>query len=131
MASQSQRRYNRGSARKPIWSYTWHSSLGNRRGIDSARVRLLRWSLSLKLNKEVMIISVGLNQKPTDMAYRTSRIAPLGYTICWSGMRLDRSMRSIRSIHGGSCLRKKIDPAVFTLDNRLTISRGERWGHNL
>ena len=37
----------------------------------------------------------------------------------------------IRSILGGSCLQKRIDPDIVSLDNRLTISQGERWGHNL
>ena len=46
MASQSRWCSNRGSTGKPICSNTWHSSLGNRRGMDSARVRFLRWTLS-------------------------------------------------------------------------------------
>ena len=99
--------------------------------MDSARVRFLRWNLSSKWNKEVMISSAGLNQKPLDMRYRASIIAPLRCTICWSGKRLDRNIWSIRSILGGSCLRKRIDPVVASLDNRRTSSRGEGWGHSL
>ena len=45
--------------------------------MDSARVRFLRWTLFSKWNKEVMISLAGLNQKPSDMRYRASRIAPL------------------------------------------------------
>ena len=68
---------------------------------------------------------VGLNQKPLDMQYRASRIAPLQYTICWSGKRLNLNIWSIRSILGGSCLRKSIDPAVISPDNMQTISLGK------
>ena len=75
-----------------------------------------------------MISLVGLNQKPSDMRYRAFRIAPLHFTIFWIGKRLDRSIWSIRSILGGSCLRERIDFAVESLDNRRTISRGEGWG---
>ena len=131
MALQSRRRSNRGSTGKPICSNTWHSSLGNRRGMDSARVRFLWWTLSSKWNKEVMKSSVGLNQKPSDMRYRASRIAHLRCTICWNGKRLDCSIWSIRSILEGSCLRKRIYPVVASLENRRTISRGEGWGHSL
>ena len=99
--------------------------------MDSAQVRFLRWTLSSKWNKEVMKRSTGLKKKPSNMRYRASRIAPLCCTICWSGKRLDCSIWSIRSIIGGSCVRKRIDPAVESLDNRRTISRGEGWGHSL
>ena len=116
---------------KPICSNTWNSSLGNRRGVDSARVRFLRWTLSSKWNKEVMKSSARLNQKPSDMRYRASRIAPLCCMICWSGNRLDRKIWSIRSILGGSCLRKRIDSSDESLDNMRTISRDEGWGHSL
>ena len=93
--------------------------------MDSARVRLLRWTLSSKWNKEVMKSLTGLNQKPSDMRYRASRIAHLHCTICWSGKRLDRSIWLIRSILEESYLCKRIDPVVESLDNRRTISRGE------
>ena len=131
MASQCWQRSNRGSAGKPICSNTWHSSLENRRGNDSAWVRFLRWTLSSKWNKDVMKRSARLNQKPSDMRYRASRIALLCCTVCWSGKRLDRSIWSIRSIFGGSCLRKSIDPTVMSLDNLRTISLGKGWGHSL
>ena len=131
MASQSRRRSNRGSTVKPICSNTWHSSLENRRGVDSTRVRFLWWTLSSKWNKEVMKISVGLNKKPSDMRYRASRIAHLRCTICWSGNRLDCSIWSIRSILEGRCLRKRIDLTDASLDNTRTISRGKGWGHGL
>ena len=58
-------------------------------------------------------------------------MAPLLYIRCWSVNRLDRSTWSIRSILGGSCLLNRMDPAVVSLDNRRTISRGEGWGHCL
>ena len=77
LTSQYWRHSNLGSAGKPICSNTWHSSLGNRRGMDSARVRFLQWTLSSKWNKEVMKSSAGLNQKPSDMRYRAFRIAHL------------------------------------------------------
>ena len=131
MVSQSRRRSNRGSVRKPICSNTWHSSLGNRRGMNSAWVRFLRWTLSSKWNKEVMKSSAGLNKKSSDIQYRASRIAPLRCTICWSGKRYDHNIWSIRSILRGSCLQKRIDPAVASLDNMRTISRGKGWGHSL
>ena len=100
--------------------------------MDSARVRFLRWTLSSKWNKEVMISSAGLNQKPSDMKYRASIIiANLRCMICWSGKRLDCSMWLIRSILGGSYLWKRINPVVVSQDNKLTISRGEGWGHSL
>ena len=63
--------------RKPICSNTWHKSLGNRREVDSARVRFLRRTLYSKGNKEVIMSSAVLNQKPSEMRYRASRIAPL------------------------------------------------------
>ena len=75
--------------------------------------------------------STGLNQKPSDMRYRASRIAHLLCTRCWSGNRLDRSMWSIRRILEGSCLRNKMDLAVTSLDNNRTISSGEGYGHCL
>ena len=131
MASQCWRRSNRGLVGKPICSNTWHSSLRNRRGNDSARVKFLRLTLSSKWNKDVMKSLAGLNQKPLYMRYRASRIAHLRCTVCWSGKRLDRSIWSIRSIFGGSCLRKSIDPAVMSLDNMRTISLGKGWGHSL
>ena len=131
MASQSWWRSNRGSTGKPKCSNTWHSSLRNIRGMDSARVRFLRWNLFSKWNKEVMKSSARLNKKPSDMQYKALRIAHLCCTICWSGKRLDRRIWSIRTILGGSCLLKMIDPAVASLDNRRTISRGEGWGHSL
>ena len=131
MASQCWRRSNRGSAGKPICSNIWHSSLGNRRGNDSTRVRFLRWTLSSKWNKNVMKNSAGLNQKPSDMRYRASRIAHLLCTVCLSGKKLDRSIWSIRSILGGSYLQKSIDSTVTSLDNMQTISLGKRWGHSL
>ena len=86
--------------------------------MDSALVRLLRWTLSSKWNKEVIISSTGLNQKPSDMRYRASRIAHLHYMICLSGKRLNHSIFSIMSILRGSYLLKRIDPAVVSLDNR-------------
>ena len=121
----------RGSTGKPICSNTWHSSLENRRGNNSTRVRFLRWTVSSNWNKDVMKILAGLNQKPSDMRYRASRIASLHWMVCWRGKRLDRSIWSIRSILGGSCLRKSIDPAITSLDNMRTISLGKGWGHNL
>ena len=51
LASESRRRSNLGSSGKPICSSTWHRSLENKRGVDSARGRLLRWTLSSKWNK--------------------------------------------------------------------------------
>ena len=50
--------------------------------------------LSSKWNKEAMKSSAGLNQKPSDMRYRASIISYPHCTICWSGNRLDRSIRS-------------------------------------
>ena len=84
MALQSRRRSNLGSVGKPMCSSTWHKSLGNKKGIDSARGRLLRWTLSSKWNKDVIISPVGLNQKPSKMRYRASKMAPLLWTKCWS-----------------------------------------------
>ena len=91
-ASQSRRRSNLGSSGKPICSSTWHKSLGNNRGVGSTRGRLLRWTLSSKWNKDVIISSDRLNQKPSDMRYRASKMAPLLWTICWSRKILDRRM---------------------------------------
>ena len=70
--------------------------------MDLARVRFLLCTLSSKWNKEVMKSLAGLNQKPSDMRYRASRIALLHFIICWSGKRLDHNIWSIRSILGGS-----------------------------
>ena len=123
--SQSQRRSNLGSSGKPICSSTWHKSLENNRGVDSARGKLLRWTFSSKWNKDVIISSDGLNQKPSDMRYRASKMAPLLWTICWSGKRLDRNMWSIRRMGGGSCLLIKIVLAVVSPERRQTISLGE------
>ena len=131
MASICWQHSNRGLAGKPICSNTWHSSLGNKRGNDSTWVKFLRWTLSSKWNKDVMKSSAGLNQKPSDMRYRASRIAHLRCTVCWSGKRLNCSIWSIRSILGGSCLRKSIDLTVTSLDNMRTIFLGEGWGHSL
>ena len=131
MASQSRQRSNLGSTGKSICSSTLHRSLENKRGVDSARGRLLRWTLSLKWNKEVIISSARLNQKPFEMRYMTFKIAPLFWTMCWRGKRLDLNMWSIRSIHGGSCLLNKMVPAVVSRDNIQTISLGEGWGHYL
>ena len=131
MVSHCWRRSNRGSSGKPNCSNTWHSSLGNRRGNDSSRVRFLQWTLSSKWNNDVMKSSAGLNQKPSNIRYRAFRIAHLRCTICWSRKRLDSSIWSIRSILGGSYLRKSIDPSVMSLDNMRTISLGKGWGHNL
>ena len=60
----SDRDSGRDTTGKPICSSTWHNSFGNRRGIDSARVRFLRWTLPSKWNKEAIMSSAGLNQKP-------------------------------------------------------------------
>ena len=70
----------------------------NIRGNDSARVRFLRWTLSLKWNRDVMKSSIGLNQKPSYIRYRASSIAHLRYIVCWSGKTLHRSTWSIRNI---------------------------------
>ena len=112
-------------------SSIWHRSLGNKRGVDSARGRLLRWTLSLKWNKDVIISSAGLNQKPFEMWYKASKMDPLLWTMCWRGKRLDRSMWSIMSIHGGRCLLNKMVPTVMSRDSIRTISLGEGWGHCL
>ena len=98
--------------------------------MDSARVKALRWTLSSKWNKEVMMSSAELNQKPSEMRCRASRMAPLLYTRCWSG-KLDRSTWLIRSKLGESCLWNRIDLALVSMDNSRTISRGEGWGHCL
>ena len=50
----------------------------------------------------------GLNQKPSDIRYRASKMAPRLCTMCWSGKRLDRSVWSMRSILGGRCLLNKM-----------------------
>ena len=131
MASQSRWCSSLGSAGKPMCSNTWHKSLGNRRGVDSALVRFLRCTLSSKWNKDVMTSSDELNCKPSDIRYRASRRDPLLYTMCWSGKRLDCSIWSMRSILGGSCLLNKIGPVVVSRDSRRTISLVEGWGHCL
>ena len=56
-------------------SSIWHRSLGNKKGVDSDRGRLLRWTLSSKWNKDVIISSAGLNQKPSEMWYKASKMA--------------------------------------------------------
>ena len=66
-----------GLDRKPMCSSIWHRSYGNRRGVDSARGRLWWWTLSSKWNKDVMISSAGLNQKPLEIRYKASKMAPL------------------------------------------------------
>ena len=131
MASQSRRRSNLGSSGKSICSNTWNKSLGNNRGVDSAQGKLLRWTLSSKWNKDVIISSDGMNQKPSDMRYRASKMAPLLWTICWSGKRLDRKMWFIRSMRGWSYLLNRIVPTVVSPERRRTISLGEGWGHFL
>ena len=44
---------------------------------------------------------------------------------------LDRNMWLIRSMLGGGCLRKRIDPDVTSLDITRTISLDEGYGHRL
>ena len=48
VASQPQGSSNRSSTENPMCSSTWHKSHGNRRGMDSARGKLRRWTLSSK-----------------------------------------------------------------------------------
>ena len=67
VASQPRRRSNRGSAGNPMCYNTWHKSRGNIRGMDSVRGKLRRWTLSSNWNKDVIISSVGLNQKPSEI----------------------------------------------------------------
>ena len=62
VASQPRRHSNRGSSWNSMCSSTWHKSCENRRGVDSARGKIRRWTLSSKWNKAVMISSAGLNQ---------------------------------------------------------------------
>ena len=127
VASQPRRRSTQGS----MCSSTWHMSGENRRGVDSARGRLLRLTLSSKWNKDVMINYVGLNQKPSEIRYQASKIAPLLWTMCWSRNRLDCNMWSINSMRCGSCLLNNIVPMVVSMKIRRTISLVEGWGHCL
>ena len=75
--------------------------------------------------------SVGLNQKPSKMRYRASKMALFLCTRCWSGNKLEPSTWSMRRKLGESCLRNNIDPAVVSLDKSRTMSQGEGWGHCL
>ena len=112
-------------------SSTWHKSRGNRKGVDSARGRLLRGTLSSKWNKDVMISFAGLNQKPFEIRYKASKIAYLLWTMCWSGNILDRNIWSINSMQCGSCLLNNIVLTVVSMERRRTISLVEGWGHCL
>ena len=69
-----------------------------------------------------MTSSIELNKKPFNIRYRAFRMVPLLCTMCWSGKILDRSIWSMRSILGGSCLLNKIGPAVVSQDSRRIIS---------
>ena len=131
VASQLQRHSNRGSTGKPMFSSTCHRSRRNRRGVDSTRGRLRRWTLSSKWNKDVMIISAGLNQKPLEIRYKSSKMAPLLWTMCWSRNRLDRNIWSINRMHCGRCLLNNIVPAVASQERRRAISLVEGCGHYL
>ena len=131
VASQLRRRSNRGSVGKTMCSSTWPRSRGNRRGVDSARGRLRRWTLSSKSNKDVMIGSTGLNQKPSEIRYKASKMAPLLWTMCWSRNRLDRNICSINSMRCRRCLLNNIVPAVVSQERRRNISLVEGWGHCL
>ena len=75
--------------------------------------------------------SAGLNQKPSEMRYRASRMAPFFCTRCWSRNKLDCNTWSIRSKLGERHLRNRIDPAIVSLDKSRTISPGEGSGHCL
>ena len=131
VASQSRRLSNRGSAGNSICFSTWHRSRGNRRGVDSARGRLRRWTLFSKWNKGVMINSTGLNKKPSEMRYKASKMAHLCWTICWSGNKLDHNIWSINSMRCRSYLLNNIVPTVASMERRRTISLVEGWGHCL
>ena len=131
VASQPRRRSNRGSVGNTMCSSTWHRSRENRRGVDSTRGRLRRWTLSSKWNKAVMISFAGLNQKPFEIRYKASKITPLLWTMCWSGNRLDRNMWSINSMRCGSWLLNNIVLMVVSMEKSRTISLVEGWGHCL
>ena len=53
------------------------------------------------------------------------------YTKCCNGNRLDRSIWSMKSISGGSCLLSRMGPVDLSRARIQTISRGEGWGHCL
>ena len=131
VASQPRRHSNRGSAGKPMCPSTWNRSHENRRGVDSAQGRLQQWTLSSKWNKDVMISSAGLNQKPSEIRYKASKMAHLLWTMCWSGNILDHNIWSINSMRCGRCLLNNIVPAVVSQERRGTISLIEGWGHCL
>ena len=131
VASLLRRRSNRGSAGKPMCSSTWHRSRENRRGVDSSRGRLRRWTLSSKWNRDVMISSTGLNQKPSEIRYKASKMSHLLWNMCWSGNRLDCNIWFINSMRCGRCLLNNIVPAVVSQERRRTISLVEGWGHCL
>ena len=131
VASQPRRCSNWGLAENPMCSSTWHRSHENRRGVDSARGRLRRWTRSSKWNKAVMISSVGLNQKPSEIRYKAFKIAHLLWTMCWSGNSLDRNMWSINSMCCGSCLLNNIVIVVVSMERSWTISLVKGWGYCL
>ena len=131
VASQPRRHSNRGSIGNPMCSSTWHKSRGNIRGMDSVQGKLQWWTLSSKCNKDVIISSAGLNQKPSEIRYKASKIAPLLLTMCWSGNRLDLKTWSIKSIHCGRCRLNNIVPPVASMERSRTISVVEGWSHCL
>ena len=111
-------------------SNIWQSSLGNSKGIVSARCSFLLWTFSSKWKRAAIIRWCGPKQKPSDILNNASRMAPRLCTRCWRGKMLDRNNTSTRSIPDGSSLCRRNESPKVPLDRIRTMSHWDIGDHS-